>query len=225
RQGPLYVALLAATLAVLMASPSIFMHYGTYATVPFTLGLAPAVGPVVDLARRRVVAGGPSAPARRRWSWLVAGSAGAGMAGVFGLSLALLAVDTGDRFPGARLRPSVADRPCVVSDTYGAGPSRCPQPGPAPWVPAAGRRNRADLRRLRDDLPRRRAVPRPDNPRWQRKIVSYLTPGSGTVLIANEGTGLSGASRDELAQLPVLARAGSIEVLGRPRDAEPVRGG
>lgn len=214
--GRLHVALLAATVAVLVASPSVFHHYGTYAAVPLMMVLAAAAAEVADGVRRRCrQQGQPMAP--KAWATGPAGVAVLGVSGLFVLNISMLPVDTGRDFPAGRLRPSVADRPCVVSDD--------------PTVLAVLNVLSRDLRRgcpLLVDVTgltydryamkdaEGRAVPRPQNERWQGAILRYLTSGCALVVAREEETGLSRATRSELAELPVLAGAGDYSVRARP---------
>lgn len=61
-----------------------------------------------------------------------------------------------------------------------------------------------------------RAVPRPENEPWQRAIRRYLTSGCALVVARQDETGLSPATLRELAELPVLARAGEYTVRAQP---------
>jgi alpha-1,2-mannosyltransferase len=216
--GGLHVALLAATLSVLVASPSVFHHYGTFAAVPLMMVLAAAVAEALSVLRRhRAEEEARGAPRAR--SRVVAGTAGLAVSGLFVLSLAMLPVDTGRDFPRERLSRYVSDRPCVVSDD--------------PTVLALLDVLSRDLRRgcpLLVDVtgltydayamsyPDGRAVPRPENERWQGRILGHLTSGSATIVAREEETGLSRASKRELAELPVLGRDGAYSVLGRRSD-------
>ena len=213
--GRLHVLLLAATLAVLVASPSVFHHYGTFAAVPLVLVLAAAVAEVQDRARRRGRRPGPASG--RSWSTWPAGAAALAVSGLFALSVLQLPVDTGRDFPAARLRPAVADRQCVVSDD--------------PTVLALLDVLSEDLRRgcpllvdvtglTYDRYARERpdgsAVPRPENQPWQRAILGYLTSGCAVVLAREQETGLSAATRSALTELPAVATAGRYTVRAQP---------
>ncbi len=211
--GRLHVALLGSTLSVLFVSPSVFHHYGTYAAVPLVLVVAAAIAEAGRM-RRQGLRIGPAAVGRN-WGKAASATVGLAVSGLFVLSLAMLRVDTGEDFPANRLRPHVADRPCVVSDD--------------PTVLAVLDVLSRDLRRgcpLLVDVtgltydayamtrPDGRAVPREQNVRWQGRILKHLTSGSATVVV-RQGTGLSPASERKLAELPVLGREGRFTVLGR----------
>ncbi|MDP9418350.1 MAG: hypothetical protein M3P48_11110, partial [Actinomycetota bacterium] len=110
--GKLYVALLVSTLAVLIASPSMFEHYGAYAAVPVALVLAAAAAAAMSAGAARRGTGAKGLAGRR----LALGAVAAAVTPLLLLNSVLLAVDTGRPFPREGLRPDVADGPCVVSD-------------------------------------------------------------------------------------------------------------
>lgn len=187
------VVLLASSAVVLLASPSFFTHYVAF-TGPWTalvLGLgAGAVVERVRLPRTRI--------ASAALLTLLASTP------TLGMVLAPAA-------PTADLRPLAvaAERMqgCIRSDDPGllaaiGALSPDLDRGCALWPDVTG------VTYDSADLPTDAAA-RPGSARWQSVVDDYLL-GGDAVIVSRPATGLSARSRERIAELPELARSGSL---------------
>lgn len=191
RGARLVAALLAATVLVLVASPSWFEHYGALT--------APWIALTVGIGGARLLRAIRPVPLRSVVAALTLG-------GLVLLELQTIAVAAPSRtVPVSTLGPAArAVQGCVVSDD--------------PQILAALDVLSRDLDRRcpfhpdvtgytydRDSMKRGGVeVARPVNRRWQRDVRSYLLSGRA-VIVHRPGTGLSTASRRAIDALPVLA--------------------
>jgi alpha-1,2-mannosyltransferase len=194
------VALLAATTAVLLLSPSFLAHYVAF-TGPWT-ALVLGIGGGAVLAR-------------------IGSRPLAAVAGV--LLAAVVAAPT----LGRDVQPPLATAslaPIAAAAARVGGCVRTDDPG---LLAAIGTLSR-DLRRGCDVWPDvtgwtfdRPGFPvvstdRPGSPAWQRFVTRYLL-GGDAVIVDRAGTGLSAASRRRIDALPVLARSGDLVLHAVPR--------
>jgi hypothetical protein len=56
---------------------------------------------------------------------------------------------------------------------------------------------------------------RSKNVAWQKQVLSYLTSGNAVLLARQKGTGLSRASRKDVARWPVLAKIDGYTLFAR----------
>jgi alpha-1,2-mannosyltransferase len=186
------VAILAAQLAVLLASPSWFPYYTDYVAGAAAITVAAAATPP---PRRRILAG--------MTRWLPTGFAAA-------VTVAILVTEsvTVRPLPGAaELSRSVAGIRCVMSDapmglielnalSRGLA-ARCPN-----WIDVTGRTygpNKSDL-------------PRSENAGWQRDLTRYLRSGDAILIVRSRETGMSRETLEAISRDGVLARAGGQTV-------------
>lgn len=196
RGARVFAALLAADLAVLLASPSWFEHYGALTAPPLAL--------CAGIAVQRVLL---ALPVGRRLRAVVAAAV---------CALVLLAgihVDDGRRsgraLPTALTRAVARTPGCITADdptalvvsdvlTRDLQDPRC-----VVWPDVTGWTYDAASERTPDGG----AVRRPANAAWQRVLLGYLRSGDAT-LVLRRTTGLSAASRALLDDGPPLVRVG-----------------
>jgi hypothetical protein len=196
-----FVLLLGATTAILIASPSYFPHYASF-PAPF---LALVVGVAAAVAHARL-------PRRA--------AAGSTMVVLLLVLVVVSAVTPlsrpmNDPFPGRALGALVTGRPCVVADDPTAAilmdtlsrdlAHGCTVPVDftgATYDYASGRRAGGRL------------VPRGRNEVWQRAALRQLTSGSALVLVRLQGDGLAQDTLARLLATPVLGTRGGYTVRG-----------
>ncbi len=193
-------ALLAATAAVLLITPSFFPHYVAFTGPWMALVLGIGAGALLNRIRRGVLAAG------------------------FGVLLAaVVAAPTLERdlVPPA-VTPSLA--PIAAAAARVGGCVRSDDPG---LLAAIGTLS-PDLGRGCEVWPdvtgwtfERPGFPvvsddRPDSEIWQRFVSRYLLSGDA-VIVDRAGTGLSAATKRRIDALPVLARSGDLVLHAVPR--------
>ena len=196
-RGRLWVAVLAAQGAVVLAAPSYFASYAAYSAPAVVLVVAAGVSVVPARARAAgavlvclalgVVAGVPRAPAQ-------------------------------SPFPVAQVRALLPATGCVYADSPGALAvldllSRDERLGCAPRVDVSGQ-----TYVVGDRDPDGSHVPRARNERWQDDAVAYLTSGDAAVVVRPTGNGFSDATVERLHGWGSAARVGGVEVLLLPED-------
>jgi len=193
--GParVYVSLLAANGAVLLAIAPHFDHYPAFLAVPLALVVSVAVGRLERAARRR-----------RTWAPVVA--VGAFVVGLAALYAPAVAMEVGQPFPGRQLATAVTERPCVVTDVPTALAamdvlSRDLRRGCPAVVDPAG----PVYGRFAVSGPDGRPVPRVANARWQQYLTTFLPSGSAVLVLEPEMTGISGTTMSRLSRRPLLA--------------------
>jgi hypothetical protein len=192
RRGRLWVVLLAAELAVLLASPSYFPHYAAFC--------APALALVVAAGTSTV-----------RLTPALATSAAA--AAALCLATAVMLARPVTPFPADRVRAQLPDSGCIRSDS----PAALVLLDQASRTLASGCRLPVDLSGQTYDVGDRdrqgRPVPRTQNLAWQRAAVHYLTSGSATVLVRGVGNGFDAATRAALGRMRVVEHVDGVRVL------------
>jgi hypothetical protein len=193
RSARRYVALAAAAVVVLLASPSYFTHYGALLAPLLAITVGAGLARLLVLIRPRPV------------QVLVVGLA---LLGVLLVNRRVYTARTSDPFPAAALRPAAASTAgCVTSDD----PlllaeldvlSRNFDRGCEVWIDVVGYSYDRD-RTIVDG----RAVARPLNPRWQHDLTRYLLTGDA-VIVHPSGMGLTEATKAMVDRGPVLARSG-----------------
>lgn len=194
------VLLLAATAAVLLASPSFFAHYVAF-TGPWTaLVLGLGAGALVARLRGRALT----------------------VVGALVLTAVAASPTLAKGLAPAKAVPDLA--PIAAAAQRVDGCVRSDDPG---LLAAMGVLSR-DLRRGCElwpdvtgwtfDVPGLPVVSadRPGSAVWQPFVTGYLL-GGDAVIVNREGTGLSPASERRIADLPVLARSGSLVLHAVPR--------
>jgi alpha-1,2-mannosyltransferase len=199
-----WVALLVAHAAVIMAAPVYFAHYSAFLAVPLALVLGAGAAGLARVLRGRSLA--------LRRGLAVAGTAVLALIGVSTASLAF-----GAPYPGDRLAAYVPQAGCVRADDPGAliqlnVLSRNLRRGCTVHVDFTGLTYDRLARHRQDGTP----ISRRRNATWQRYARAYLTSGSSTVLVRGAGNGFSRATLRQLGQLPVLGKVGQWRVLGPP---------
>lgn len=193
------VALLVATVVVLLVSPSFFTHYVTF-TGPWT-ALVAGIGAGVVL--RRI-----------RWRWVTAVVTLLLVAAVVSPTAAKDLQPAADRDSLAPIAAAAKGVGCVRSDDPGLLAAigvlsrdlgdRC-----ALWPDVTGWTfDEPGFPTVSDD--------RPYSARWQRFVTGYLL-GGDAVIVDRAGTGLSTESRRRIDALPVLARSGHYVLHAVPR--------
>lgn len=194
------VLLLAATSAVVAASPSFFAHYAAF-TAPWA-ALVTGIGAGVALGRLR---------GRAVTAALTALVTALVVAPTLARDLQPPAA-TASLAPIARAALAVTG--CVRSDDPGLLAaigvlSRDLDRGCEVWPDVTG------WTFDRPGFPTV-AADRPGSAAWQRFALGYLL-GGDAVIVDRDGTGLSAASRQRIAALPVLARSGDLVLHAVPR--------
>jgi len=214
RGGRLFPVLVLATGAVVLASPSYFPHYGMLVAAP----LAACAG----LATGRLTRPLPAGP-------LKAAVTAAVVVGVVAANARADAVTVSNPIPAAALTPVVARvHGCVVSDDPGVLAavdvlSRDLRQGCEVWPDVTGYTYDRDDGRVHGDY-----IHRPDNVRWQRDLLAYLTSGSA-VIPHRRSTGMSAATRAALHRGGALVRVGkwhvwAVDHLPSPSSPSPSAG-
>ena len=201
RWARILVVLTAVDAAVLLSSPSFFPHYVAYVApwMLLTLGVGAA-----EAARRM----------RSRWRRVLLLTVPVAL--VVGVNAPADLVRGSVPQPAAALHAVLAGRPgCVIADDPGlladAGllspdlARGCPL-----WPDVTGWTYDRDLQRADG-----RVLAPSRSPRWQHDVLRYLLSGRFVVL-ARRGTGLSPASAERIARLPVVARVGRLVVHEQP---------
>jgi hypothetical protein len=198
----LFVALLVATVGVLLQTPSFFGHYTTFSAAPLALVIGASVGVLRDRVGARaatvaavvVVAGvavlaAPSYLHRRVGSTLHGQAVQAAVGRVNGCVM--------------------ADDPTILAllDTLSRDLDRgCPL-----WPDVTGWTYEARISPTVHGV----RLSRPRNPIWQSAIVRYLTSGDAYLRVRSN-TGLSAESRQKLREGQVLARSGKVVLRATP---------
>ena len=206
REGRLAVLLLGATVALLFATPSWFLHYAALSAAPVALVLGAAAGWLGGRLPR------PAA--------IVAVAAAVGLIAAYGNLV--LALPFGRSFPTAQLRPAVAaSKTCVTTDDpislIELDVLRRNISRNCPLVVDLGGYNYA--LQIGDSRFRSRAK----SPRWQTVALDYLASGDTAVvgIRFRSGYGYSRTTASAVKSWPVLARAGGVTVRRPlPADAE-----
>ncbi len=194
RGARLFPVLVVATTAIVLASPSYFPHYGNLVAAPLTICVGLATGRVTRMIRPR--------PMR-------AVVAAAVLLVVVAANLEGDSLEVSKAVPAKELTPVVARvRGCVVSDDPGVlialdVLSRDLRQGCVVWPDVTGYTYDRDDGRVNGDY-----VPRRENARWQKHLLSYLTSGAA-VIPHRKGTGISPATRE------VLHRGGALVTVGK----------
>jgi alpha-1,2-mannosyltransferase len=193
RSARRYVALTAAAVVVLLASPAYFTHYGALLAPLLAITVGAGLARLLVLARRR---------------WLQAVVVTLALVGVLVVNRHVFSARTSDPFPAAALRPAAAstagcvtsDDPLVLAELNVL--SRDLDRGCAVWIDVIGYSYDRDTTIIRGH-----AVSRPLNPRWQQDLTRYLLSGNA-VIVHHSGMGLVEATHAAIERGPVLARAG-----------------
>jgi alpha-1,2-mannosyltransferase len=204
RRARVVVVLFLAQTALLLKSPSFFPAYAAF--------VVPAGALVAAVASERVA------------GWLVERGQGFRIAGVGALCVAcvlssvlLVPLSVGFKrpFPGPQLAEAAKHTRCVLSDTPIAliemnVLSRDLHNGCRVRVDVTGYTYEGEL----DRGPHDELLPRRKNAAWQKVIIRYLTSGDAFIM-ARSGTGISRASRRELARWPELAKVDGFTIYAR----------
>ena len=200
-----FPVLLLADAAVLLASPSWFEHYGDLTAAPLALCAA--------LGVQRALALAPARPVRLAAAVTVAAAV---LVGGFAIDHPMR---SGAAVP-ARLSAAVArtsgcvtsDDPTVLASTdvlsRDLADPRCEV-----WPDVTGWTYDAAAARSASGV----VVPRADNSRWQRMVLSYLESGRATIAVRQD-TGLSRATRSELDEGRPLSTDGHFVLRSADRD-------
>jgi alpha-1,2-mannosyltransferase len=197
RGARLFPVLVLTTAAVVLASPSYFPHYGMLVAAP----LAACAG----LATARVARLLPQRPLKLLLAVLALGGVVAG-------NLGGDSIEVSRPVPAARLTPVVARvHGCVTSDDPGVLAavdvlSRDLRAGCEVWPDVTGYTYDRDDGRVNGVY-----IHRPDNARWQRDLLAYLTSGAA-VIPHRKGTGFSAETRAALHRGGALVTAGRWHV-------------
>jgi alpha-1,2-mannosyltransferase len=200
-----FVLLLLAQSAVLLASPSYFPHYGAY--------LAPAIalttGVGVAVLAERLGGRARAAPIA--------------VTAALAVTLAVIAapvvrVPRMTPFDQARVRAAVSGHRCVEADS----PSSLILAGVLSADLARGCPTRIDVTgsTYNDDRvigPDGRPLRRARNPVWQRDILGYLLSGNAAMVTRLEAEGLSPGTQQILHRLPVLYHGANVTVYATSR--------
>jgi len=202
RRAHLFLALGAAAVLTLLASPTTFRHYGAVATVPVSVVLGLSVQRVRD---------GPVRGRRAAQALVAGGTAVLVTAAVLSLGPAdapfpRALADAARRTDGC----VTADDPTalVLMDTLSRDLSR----GCRVWVDVTGLTY--DSARPTHGTARRR------DESWQRELLGYLSSGEAT-LVHRRTSGLDAASRATVERWPVLVEAGGYRLRAPHRGAGP----
>ena len=205
RRARTAVALLAVLSAVLLTSPSWYMHYAALIAAPLALTLGFAAGRLFRL----LPAGAGTAGRALAASSLVA---------VLAYCWAGLSTEIGVRFPGTELAAAAGVRGCVTADD----PSVLVQMNVLSRDYHRGCRVEVDVTGAIIELQHGRhsggeLLTAQDRARWQPHLRGYLLSGSATMLVRRGPDELTHGTRAQLRRLPVLARHGSFVLLGTAR--------
>jgi hypothetical protein len=188
-----YVALTAAAVVVLLASPSYFTHYGALLAPLLAVTLGVGLARLLVLVRRRP---------------LQVAIVTLALAGVLVQNRHVYTAHTSDPFPAAALRPAAmktagcvtSDDPLLLAELNVL--SRNFDRGCEVWIDVVGYSYDRDK-----TIVSGRAVTRPLNARWQRDLTRYLLTGNA-VIVHPSGMGLTEATKAVVERGPVLARSG-----------------
>ncbi|MFP5346479.1 MAG: glycosyltransferase 87 family protein [Actinomycetes bacterium] len=203
--APLFLALSAGTMALVLASPPAFRHYGAIAAVPVSVVLGEAVQHAWDRSSA------DRSPARMLT--LVA-------AAFVVVAMAVTSIrEFGVVFP-RRLATAAQQQGCVTADDPTNlllldTASRDLDRGCRLWVDVTGV--------TYDPARRTHLLSRADDPLWQQEIWAYLCSGDAAI-ITRPSTGLDAKAQEALAGWPRLARAGRFDLLKTPRSCTPPPG-
>lgn len=199
-RGRLPVVLLVFLAALLLSTPSWFLHYSSLLAAPIMLVL----GAAGQVAARWVAARAGQA-----------GGLGVGvlmLAGLAAYATPLRSASFGRPFPGPELAASVRALPgCLTSDEpmtliQTDALTRNLERG-CPYVVDLGGASYDRMRPVGEEVGRRR------NPVWQAYALSYLRSGNGTILARFQpGQGYSRKTTRVMQTWPVIAQAGRYQV-------------
>lgn len=190
-----FVVLTVVTAAVLLGTPSFFMHYVAFTAPWLAIALGVGWGEVLARVRRRQ---------------LRIGLAVLLVATFCAMNGVLDERRTQQPQPVAAIAPAAQRvEGCVESDDPGLLAelgvlSSDLQRGCRVWPDVTGWTYDADA-----DVTNGVAVPRPANGRWQQDVMAYLLSGEA-VIVRRRGTGLSEANSRRIAALPLLVRSGDL---------------
>jgi hypothetical protein len=190
-----YVVLSAAAVAVLLASPSYFTHYGALLSPPLAITVGAGVQRLIRLLRRT--------PLQVALVTLA----------LLGFALLNRHIDTDGTsvpIPAAALRPAAArvtgcvtsNDPIVLAELNVL--SRDFRRGCEVWIDVTALTYDRDKMTHHDGS----GVPRHLNPRWQRDLRAYLLSGDAVIVNSHGGSGLTKAALAALGRGEVLARSG-----------------
>ena len=205
RSARVVIVLLVTQTALLLQVPSYFQFYAVF--------VVPAAALTVAVASEQVAGW----QARRGRSPRIAGVGALSAAvAVAGVVLVPIRVEAGRPFPGRQLGAAAGRQRCVLSDTPIAliemnVLSRDLRNGCVVRIDVTGYTYEGEIARGPDGKP----LSRQKDAAWQHQVLGYLTSGDALVLARPE-TGLSGASRREIARWPVLARIHGYTLYARP---------
>ncbi len=198
REGRVGVLLFGVTVALLLTTPSWFLHYAALSAAPTALVLGAAAGWLSVRIRRPITA-------------IIAGTVAIGLIAAYG-SL-VLARPFGRPFPAAQLQPAVAvSKTCVTTDDpislIELDVLRRNLRRNCPLMVDLGGYNYA----LQVGTPRFHS--RAKSPKWQNLALDYLTSGDTTVLGIRfrQGYGYSRTTAARVRSWPVVARADGLAV-------------
>ena len=200
-----FPGLLAADAAVLIASPSWFEHYGDLTAAPLAL--------CVGLGVQQALALVPPRPVRLAVAATVAAAVVVG-----GVALDHR-MRSGTAVPAALTAAVARTSGCVTSDDPTVLASTdvlsrdLTDPRCKLWPDVTGWTYDAAADRFSSGA----AVPRQDNPRWQRMVLSYLESGRATIAV-RPATGLSGPTRSELDEGRPISTDGHFVLRSADRD-------
>lgn len=200
RPARVFVVLLLAQTAVLLASPSYFPHYGAYLAPAVALTAGAGVGVLAERFRKRGLL------ARRALPALL-------LAGFATLAVPVVVVPRMGTFDATAVRAALAGRRCVEADT----PSSLILAGALSSDLARGCPTRIDVTGPTYNVDRvvgtdGRTLPRARNPLWQKDILAYLLSGNAAMVTRSEADGFSAGILRALRQLPVLYRGRDVTV-------------
>jgi hypothetical protein len=186
------VAVLVVNFIVLLASPSYFEHYAALTAAPGALVLGIGASRALALPRRAVVS---------RWLGL------AGVLVVLGYGVAVMAHPQGKQFPSAVFDAALPTG-CITSDDPGA----LIQLNRLSSDLRSGCRLPVDVTGITYDTLHRTApdgkvIGREANLAWQDWIQTYLSSGSGFVIVRPDGDRFDPQVHRDLARYPVLSAA------------------
>ena len=205
RSARVVVVLLVAQTAMLLTAPSFFPAYTTF--------VIPAVAVILAVAAGRVA--GWLAPRARVLRIAGVGVLSAAVV-VGGVLLMPIKVGGGRPFFGTELGALAGKERCVLSDT----PivliemnvlSRDLRNGCTVHVDVTGYIYEGELALGPQD----QVLARSKNAAWQKQVLGYLTSGNAVLLARQKGTGLSRASRKDIARWPVLAKIDGYTLFAR----------
>ncbi|MFL6101229.1 MAG: glycosyltransferase 87 family protein [Actinomycetales bacterium] len=200
RSARVFVVLLLAQTAVLLASPSYFPHYGAYLAPAVALTAGTAVGVLAErfTGRSRLV--------RRALPAAL-------LVGFAALAAPVVVVPRMAAFDATAVRAALTGRRCVEADT----PSSLILSGALSPDLARGCPTRIDVTGPTYNVDRvvgtdGRTVPRVRNPLWQRDILAYLRSGNAAMVTRSEADGFSEGTRRALRHLTLLYRGRDVTV-------------